>query len=173
MSEILYNRIEDGMMNGGEFVELMIDENPGKWLLTVKDRKDKIYYIQEVELEKEGVFSRLYSFCSSKRFPVLARPQKEMKLKKFNPYDTIFVEPTGDVYQDKITGEDYNPAENQLYFIMRDQVHEFAIGVAALLSCLRFAELNHELPDIPEYWWTAVKERYEGALRGSYLDERL
>ena len=72
--------------------------------------------------------------------------------------DIIIASPTGDVYKD-IKGCDL-PEGFQLYFIMRDSAHEFALGVKDLLECLKFAEEQGELPPHHEEWWTSVKLRY-------------
>lgn len=68
---------------------------------------------------------------------------------------------TGDVYQDKNPEREFNPVEEQLYFVMRDQHHEFTVGLISLLECIKFAENQGELPKIPEEWWITVRDHYQ------------
>ena len=72
--------------------------------------------------------------------------------------DIINAYPTGEVYQGNT--ECSLPEGWQLYFVMKDSVHEFAIGVKDLLECLKFAEEQGEIPPHPEDWWADDTLRY-------------
>lgn len=45
-------------------------------------------------------------------------------------------------------------------FLMRDQEHEFSIGLKTILSCLAFAEEKGAVPSLPYEWWHLINNRY-------------
>jgi hypothetical protein len=47
-----------------------------------------------------------------------------------------------------------------LVFAMRDDFHEFSMGLLTLLKCLRVAEKDGYVPPLPEGWWASVKYSY-------------
>lgn len=53
-----------------------------------------------------------------------------------------------------LNGNDY------LFFHLKDEVHEFKIGLYTLLQCLQFAETNKDIPPLPTEWWNSVR-RFE------------
>lgn len=45
-------------------------------------------------------------------------------------------------------------------FLMKDQKHEFSIGLKTILACLAFAETKGAVPKLPEEWWLRINNRY-------------
>lgn len=68
--------------------------------------------------------------------------------------------PTGDVFKNNDPSSEYNPKRDQMYFVMKDQNHEFCLGLTDLLECLKFAEEQGEIPKLPGPWWIAVEDHY-------------
>ena len=40
-----------------------------------------------------------------------------------------------------------------LAFAMRDNFHEFSIGLSTILECLQIAEKEGYVPPLPDEWW--------------------
>lgn len=63
-----------------------------------------------------------------------------------------------------VTGEaykDFNPEkEDYLHFLLRDKVHSFTIGLSDILQCLKFAEEEGEVPELPALWWSQITSIY-------------
>lgn len=51
--------------------------------------------------------------------------------------------------------------DEPILFALRDQHHEFAIGLSTLLSCLKFAEQENAIPPLSQDWWNKVNLRYK------------
>lgn len=49
--------------------------------------------------------------------------------------------------------------EDYLFF-MKDQEHEFSIGLKTVLACLAFAEEKGAVPPLPNEWWQLINNRY-------------
>ena len=49
--------------------------------------------------------------------------------------------------------------EDYLFF-MKDQEHEFSIGLKTILACLAFAEEKGAVPPLPYEWWHLINNRY-------------
>lgn len=49
--------------------------------------------------------------------------------------------------------------EDYLFF-MKDQEHEFSIGLKTILACLAFAEEKGAVPPLPCEWWHLINNRY-------------
>ncbi|MDR2572763.1 MAG: XRE family transcriptional regulator [Desulfovibrio sp.] len=47
-----------------------------------------------------------------------------------------------------------------LLFAMRDNYHEFVMGLFTILQCLRLAEKEGHVPSLPEGWWVQLAIRY-------------
>lgn len=45
-------------------------------------------------------------------------------------------------------------------FLMKDQEHEFFIGLRTILTCLAFAETKGAVPKLSEEWWLRINNRY-------------
>ena len=45
-----------------------------------------------------------------------------------------------------------------MVFAMRDKYHEFSIGLQTILECLRIAEQEGYVPQLPPEWWNATYE---------------
>ena len=43
---------------------------------------------------------------------------------------------------------------------MKDNFHEFSIGLKTILSCLAMAEKEGAVPKIPYEWWWLINRRY-------------
>ncbi len=50
--------------------------------------------------------------------------------------------------------------DNFLLFAMRDNHHEFTLGIKTILECLSLAEKEGEIPALPSDWWLAVINHY-------------
>lgn len=50
---------------------------------------------------------------------------------------------------------------NQLLFAMRDEHHEFTLGITTVLECLMAAEDQGAVPVLPAEWWSAVISHYK------------
>jgi hypothetical protein len=48
-----------------------------------------------------------------------------------------------------------------LIFAMRDNNHQFSMGLFTILQCLKIAENNGAIPELPPEWWWAVESRYQ------------
>jgi hypothetical protein len=44
--------------------------------------------------------------------------------------------------------------------MMKDNYHEFSIGLSTILSCLAMAEKEGAVPKIPYEWWSLINRRY-------------
>ncbi|MCD8125138.1 MAG: hypothetical protein LUE23_08930 [Lachnospiraceae bacterium] len=45
-------------------------------------------------------------------------------------------------------------------FAMKDNYHEFQIGLRTILECLSMAEQEKAVPPLPEDWWEKINRRY-------------
>ena len=50
---------------------------------------------------------------------------------------------------------------NHLLFAMRDNHHEFTLGITTLLECLRAAADQGAVPPLPDGWWNTVQNHYK------------
>lgn len=50
--------------------------------------------------------------------------------------------------------------DDPLLFTMRDNHHDFAMGLFTVLQCLRLAEKEGHVPSLPESWWVQLAVRY-------------
>lgn len=50
--------------------------------------------------------------------------------------------------------------DDPLSFAMRDNYHEFSMGLFTVLQCLRLAETEGHVPLLPEDWWVQLAVRY-------------
>lgn len=50
--------------------------------------------------------------------------------------------------------------DNSLMFLMKDNYHEFFIGIVTILDCLKKAEDAREVPELPFDWWAKISRRY-------------
>lgn len=48
----------------------------------------------------------------------------------------------------------------QILFKMKDNHHEFSMGVETVLNCLRIAEEKGAVPKLSSDWWILVMDRY-------------
>ena len=62
---------------------------------------------------------------------------------------------TGDVFQDFDTED-----EDYLYFLLKDETGEFAIGLSYIIQCLKFAGEQGEIPKFPDDWWCTIAELF-------------
>jgi hypothetical protein len=49
---------------------------------------------------------------------------------------------------------------NPLVFAMRDNYHDFSIDLLTVLRCLKIAESEHVIPELPNDWWIHIKQAY-------------
>ncbi|HBT96969.1 MAG TPA: hypothetical protein DEB25_04705 [Desulfobulbaceae bacterium] len=49
---------------------------------------------------------------------------------------------------------------NQLLFAMRDNYHEFTLGITTILECLLSAVEHGAVPELPDGWWSEVMNHY-------------
>lgn len=45
----------------------------------------------------------------------------------------------------------------ELVFAMRDQSHEFSLGLTTILRCLAIAEKEGYVPELPSEWWCRLR----------------
>ncbi len=48
-----------------------------------------------------------------------------------------------------------------LLFGMKDNYHEFSLGLFTVLDCLKLAEKNGYVPPLPEDWWISICRLYD------------
>lgn len=46
-------------------------------------------------------------------------------------------------------------------FGLKDNFHEFSIGLTTILECLAIAEYYGYVPEFPDEWWISATKRYE------------
>ncbi len=46
-------------------------------------------------------------------------------------------------------------------FALKDNTHEFSIGLISILQCLAFAENEGAVPELPSEWWLEVKNHFQ------------
>lgn len=52
---------------------------------------------------------------------------------------------------------DDNPEkEEHFYFHLKDSAHEFTMGLGEIIRCLKFAENEGIVPELPDDWWSAM-----------------
>jgi len=49
---------------------------------------------------------------------------------------------------------------HDIHFVMRDEQHHFIMTLETVLSCLRFAEQEGDVPALPLEWWKLLLTRY-------------
>lgn len=50
--------------------------------------------------------------------------------------------------------------DDPLLFHMRDNYHEFYMGLFPILHCLKFAEQEGYVPPLGDDWWISICSRY-------------
>ncbi len=60
--------------------------------------------------------------------------------------------------------------EEELFFAMQDNEHNFSLGLRTVLHCLKLAESNGNIPPLPSKWWISVNNRH--GLKSPALDEQ-
>ena len=69
----------------------------------------------------------------------------------------------------RMTGEvdvEYSDFDDEsMWFLLRDSVHNFRIGLIDVLSAVNFAEECGYLPALPKDWWNQVASHYPEAFR--------
>ncbi|CAI2793506.1 Uncharacterised protein [Serratia grimesii] len=53
-----------------------------------------------------------------------------------------------------------NEDVHDIHFTLRDEQHHFIMTLEAVLSCLRFAERDGDIPALPLEWWQLLQTRY-------------
>ncbi|MFI3270729.1 MAG: XRE family transcriptional regulator [Pseudomonadota bacterium] len=48
----------------------------------------------------------------------------------------------------------------ELFFAMRDNYHNFSIGLRTVLQCLHLAEEEGNVPKLPQEWWNQIANRH-------------
>ena len=51
--------------------------------------------------------------------------------------------------------------DEALVFAMRDNHHDFSIGLGTILECLVLAEKHGHVPALPDQWWVQIGRRYD------------
>lgn len=57
------------------------------------------------------------------------------------------------------------PDTDALIFRMKDQHHEFSLGLQTVLKCLSIAEEEGYVPALAPGWWAQLQLRYEQLFR--------
>jgi hypothetical protein len=50
--------------------------------------------------------------------------------------------------------------DNHLLFAMKDNHHEFTLGITTVLECLALAEKSGAVPELPSEWWIQIVRHY-------------
>ncbi|MDR0770545.1 MAG: hypothetical protein LBE75_05040 [Burkholderiales bacterium] len=50
--------------------------------------------------------------------------------------------------------------DNHLLFAMKDNYHEFTLGITTVLECLAIAEKSGAVPELPSEWWIQIVRHY-------------
>lgn len=50
--------------------------------------------------------------------------------------------------------------DEPVVFLLKDKYHEFSLDMKTLLTCLRFAEEQGAIPELPGEWWLSMNSRY-------------
>lgn len=50
--------------------------------------------------------------------------------------------------------------DDPVLFHMRDNYHEFSMGLFPILRCLRLAEEDGHVPPLGDEWWINIRVRY-------------
>lgn len=48
-----------------------------------------------------------------------------------------------------------------LIFALKDRHHEFSLGLFSVLECLKLAEKEGYVPELPEDWWHKLWKSYD------------
>ena len=59
-----------------------------------------------------------------------------------------------------IEHSDCEECNENYIFKLRDNEHEFYIGLTTILSCLAFAQAEGAVPEIDEDWWINIRNAY-------------
>ncbi len=57
---------------------------------------------------------------------------------------------------------DFECCSEDLAFALKDNYHEFSIGLSTIMHCVAIAEYEGYLPKLPDEWWTKVGNRLNG-----------
>ncbi|WP_161564878.1 hypothetical protein [Pseudomonas aeruginosa] len=49
---------------------------------------------------------------------------------------------------------------DELIFALQDKHHAFSLGLSTVLQCLKMAEHEGVVPELPEGWWSRMANRY-------------
>lgn len=55
---------------------------------------------------------------------------------------------------------DCGRCSEDLVFAMKDNHHQFSIGMTTILRCLAMAEKDGYVPKLPDEWWMHIHNRY-------------
>ncbi|MGL4208562.1 MAG: hypothetical protein ACRCTY_04165 [Candidatus Adiutrix sp.] len=55
---------------------------------------------------------------------------------------------------------DCEKCDDPLLFAMQDKFHQFSIGLFTILNCLKLAEKDGAVPNLPDEWWILLANRY-------------
>lgn len=79
----------------------------------------------------------------------------------------------------EFTGDVFQPGDaeysGRTYFVLQDSVHKFTMELSDILLCLKFAEREGFIPELPGPWWTEMASHYPTELRDAlfYDDEEV
>ena len=60
------------------------------------------------------------------------------------------------ICEDKSSLAHIEIVDSPIYFLMKDEIHEFSIGLDTILRCLSIAEAEGHVPKLPEEWWIKI-----------------
>lgn len=114
-------------------------------------------YIKEIPFD----FSETIAICKECGHEVVPKGLIAFNMKEFGDQYYTLLENEAKLCNDEIEdhtdcqecGEDY-------LFKMKDNFHEFSIGLKTILSCLAMAEKEGAVPKIPYEWWWLINGRY-------------
>lgn len=56
---------------------------------------------------------------------------------------------------------DCDRCDDEIIFRLKDNHHEFSIGLTTILNCLKLAEDKNAIPKLSDKWWMSIKSRYK------------
>lgn len=63
-------------------------------------------------------------------------------------------------FSKEICKDFFSEKEEHYYFHLKDNIHEFTMGLKEILLCIHFAEDEGLIPKVPDEWWNFLYSTY-------------
>jgi len=83
------------------------------------------------------------------------------------------IDPESDCANTCEDGERRHRCDGVLLFAMRDNYHAFTLDLVTALECIRVAEQEGDVPELPAEWWQEIINRYKVELANARLGDLL